>query len=104
MSYAIFKTGGKQYRAAVGDKLNVEKLEFAEGEEFSFDQVLVAGEGAGVKIGSPVIKGATVKAKVLSQFKADKVIAFKFRKRKGYHLTKGHRQPLTRVEITSINA
>jgi len=104
MAYAIIKTGGKQYKVSVGDKLNVEKLEVSEGETTSFDQVLAAGEGADIKIGAPTLAGATVQATVLSQFKADKVTAFKFKKRKGYHKTKGHRQPLTRVQVTAINA
>jgi large subunit ribosomal protein L21 len=104
MAYAIFKTGGKQYKASVGDKLDVEKLEVAEGENTTFDQVLAAGEGADLKIGAPTVEGASVVAKVIKQFKAPKVTAFKFRKRKGYHLTKGHRQPLTRVQVVSINA
>jgi large subunit ribosomal protein L21 len=104
MAYAIFKTGGKQYKASVGDTVDVEKLEVAEGETASFDQVLAAGEGASLKIGAPVLEGASVGFKVVKQFKAPKVTAFKFKKRKGYHKTKGHRQPLTRVEVTSINA
>lgn len=104
MAYAIFKTGGKQYKASVGDFVDVEKLEVAEGETASFDQVLAAGEGADIKIGAPTVAGATVEFKVLKQFKAAKVTAFKFKKRKGYHLTKGHRQPLTRVQVVSINA
>lgn len=104
MAYAIFKTGGKQYKASVGDKLDVEKLEVAEGETASFDQILAAGEGSDIKIGAPTVAGATVEFKVLKQFKAPKVTAFKFKKRKGYHLTKGHRQPLTRVQVVAINA
>ncbi len=105
MAYAIFKTGGKQYRASVGDQLDVEKLIVGEGSDtFTFDQVLAAGEGDSIQIGAPTVAGATVTAKVLKQFKAPKVTAFKFKKRKGYHLTKGHRQPLTRVQIVSINA
>ena len=104
MAYAIIKTGGKQYKVSVGDKLNVEKLEVSEGDTTSFDQVLAAGEGSDIKIGAPTLAGATVQATVLSQFKAEKVTAFKFKKRKGYHKTKGHRQPLTRVQVTAINA
>ena len=104
MAYAIIKTGGKQYKVSVGDKLDVEKLEVSEGETASFDQVLAAGEGADIKIGAPTLAGATVQAKVISQFKGEKVTAFKFKKRKGYHKTKGHRQPLTRVQVTAINA
>jgi large subunit ribosomal protein L21 len=104
MAYAIIKTGGKQYQVSVGDKLDVEKLEVAEGESATFDQVLAAGEGAEIKIGAPILAGASVVATVVKQFKAPKVTAFKFKKRKGYHKTKGHRQPLTRVEVTAINA
>jgi large subunit ribosomal protein L21 len=104
MAYAIIKTGGKQYKVSVGDKLDVEKLEVAEGENATFDQVLAAGEGADIKIGAPTVSGATVVATVVKQFKAPKVTAFKFKKRKGYHKTTGHRQPLTRVQVTAINA
>jgi large subunit ribosomal protein L21 len=104
MAYAIIKTGGKQYKVSVGDKLDVEKLEVAEGEDATFDQVLAAGEGADIKIGAPTVSGASVVATVVKQFKAPKVTAFKFKKRKGYHKTKGHRQPLTRVQVTAINA
>jgi large subunit ribosomal protein L21 len=104
MAYAIIKTGGKQYKVSVGDKINVEKLEVAEGEVATFDQVLAAGEGSSLKVGAPTLAGASVQAKVIRQFKAEKVTAFKFRKRKGYHKTKGHRQPLTRVQVTAIQA
>lgn len=104
MAYAIFKTGGKQYKVSVGDKLDVEKLPQAEGEWATFDEVLAHGEGSEIVVGSPTVSGATVVAKVLKQMRAPKVTAFKFRRRKGYHLTKGHRQPITRVQIVSINA
>ncbi|MFZ4766200.1 MAG: 50S ribosomal protein L21 [Roseimicrobium sp.] len=104
MSYAVIKTGGKQYRVSVGDKLDVEKLEVAEGDEFTFGEVLAAGEGEGLRVGSPFLTGANVVAKVLNQFKGEKVVAFKFRRRKGYHRKRGHRQLLTKVQITSINA
>jgi large subunit ribosomal protein L21 len=104
MSYAIIKTGGLQHRVTVGEKLNIGNIEAAEGDSVSFDQVLAAGEGESVRVGAPFIQGATVAAKVLGQIKGEKVVAFKFRRRKGYHRTVGHRQRLTRVEITSINA
>ena len=104
MAYAIFKTGSKQYKVSVGDKLDVDKIAVTEGEWATFDQVLAHGEGADIKVGSPTVSGATVVAKVVKQHRAPKVTAFKFRKRKGYHLTKGHRQPVTRVQIVSINA
>ena len=104
MSYAVIKTGGKQYRVSVGDKLDVEKLEAAEGDAVSFAEVLSAGEGEGIKFGAPFLSGASVAGKVLKQFKGEKVIAFKFKRRKGYARKKGHRQNLTQVEITAINA
>lgn len=103
MSYAIIKTGGKQYKVSVGDTLDVEKLEVAEGEQATFDQVLATGAGADIVVGAPTVSGASVVAKVVKQFRGEKVQAFKFRKRKGYHRTVGHRQSLTRVEVVSIN-
>lgn len=104
MAYAIIKTGGKQYRVSVGDKLDVEKLEGAEGDSVTFGEVLATGEGDGLRFGGPFLSGVSVVGKVVSQFKAPKVTAFKFRRRKGYHRKKGHRQNLTKVEITGINA
>lgn len=104
MAYAVIKTGGKQYRVSVGDKLDVEKLEAEEGGDVTFENVLAAGEGESVRIGAPFLSGASVVGRVLNQFKGEKVIAFKFRRRKGYHRKKGHRQFQTKVEITSINA
>lgn len=104
MAYAVIKTGGKQYRVNVGDKLNVEKLVANEGDSISFAEVLAAGEGESLKVGAPFLSGASVEAKVVKHDRAEKVTAFKFRRRKGYHKTKGHRQPITRVEITAINA
>ena len=104
MSYAVIKTGGKQYRVSVGDKLDVDKLDVAEESEVTFNEILAAGEGGSVRIGTPFLSGASVVAKVLNQFKGEKVIAFKFRRRKGYHRKRGHRQLQTKVQITSINA
>ena len=90
MAYAIFKTGGKQYRVSEGDKIDVEKLNLEVGAEASFDQVLFAGG----KVGAPLVEGATVTAEVINQHRAKKVIAFKYKRRKGYHKTKGHRRQL----------
>ncbi|MDO8518591.1 MAG: 50S ribosomal protein L21 [Deltaproteobacteria bacterium] len=98
---AIIKTGGKQYIVTKGDKILVEKLGGDAGAEVTFDQVLMV-TGDQVKIGAPLVSGAKVAGKILSQEKAKKVIAFKYKRRKGYHKTKGHRQQLTRVEITGI--
>jgi large subunit ribosomal protein L21 len=103
MAYAIFKTGGKQYRVAEGDVIEVEKLDIENGSEAKFSEVLFLGAGDSFKTGAD-LKGATVVAEVLDQVKADKVIAFKYRRRKGYHRTVGHRQKLTRIKITSIGA
>lgn len=102
MAYAIFKTGGKQYRVSAGDVIDVEKLEAEEGAELSFDTVLCTGDGDNASFGAPFLSGATVKATVKGQVRAKKVIAFKYKRRKGYHKTKGHRRQLTRLEITAI--
>jgi large subunit ribosomal protein L21 len=104
MAYAIIKTGGRQYKVAVGDQLSVDKLSIAEGEWATFDQVLAHGEGDSVSVGTPTVSGASVVAKVVKQFKADKVIAFKYKRRKGFHKKKGHRTHKTMVQIVSINA
>jgi large subunit ribosomal protein L21 len=102
MAYAIIKTGGKQYRVAAGDRIDVEKLDVAEGDTVTFGEVLVSGSGDTINVGAPFIEGATVTAKVLKQHRDDKVTAFKFKRRKGYHKTKGHRRHLTRLEIVSV--
>lgn len=101
--YAVFKTGGKQYRAAKGDKLKIEKLEAAEGDSIAFDDVLLVGEGDSVKIGTPLVAGSKVEAKVLLQAKDKKVDVIKFRRRQNYKRTHGHRQQFTLVEITGIS-
>ena len=102
--YAIVKTGGKQYKVAQGDVLLVEKLEANEGDVVTLDQVLaVAGEN-GLTVGSPVVEGATVTAKVVAQGKAKKVIVYKYKAKKDYRRKQGHRQPYTKLVIESINA
>ena len=102
MAYAIIKTGGKQYRVAAGDKIEVEKLDVAVGDTVTFDEVLASVNGDSINVGSPFIAGASVTAKVVDQVRAKKVVAFKFKRRKGFHKTKGHRRHLTRLEIVSI--
>ena len=104
MAYAIFKTGGKQYRVSEGDRIDVEKLNLEVGAEATFDHVLAVSGDDGVQVGDPVVSGATVTAEVLDQVRAKKVIAFKYKKRTGYHKTKGHRRQLTRLSIKSISA
>ena len=100
--YAIIKTGGKQYRVTEGETLRVEKLN-TEGSSVKFDQVLLVG-GDQVKIGVPMVEGASVDAEILRQGRAKKIIVFKKKRRKGYHKKQGHRQAFTEVRITGINA
>jgi len=104
MAYAIIKTGGKQYKVAAGDVLEVEKLSVEPGAETRFSEVLLFANGAEIKSDATALQGASVTAEVLEQTKAPKVIAYKYRRRKGYHRTVGHRQKLTKVKITAINA
>ena len=96
--YAIIETGGKQYRVQENDFLFIEKLEVAEGDTVVFDKVLMV-EG---KIGNPLVEGAKVSAKVVNQGKAPKIIVYKYKSKKNYHKKQGHRQPYTKVQITSI--
>jgi large subunit ribosomal protein L21 len=102
--YAVVKTGGKQYRVSGGQKLKVETLPADVGAEITFDQVLAIGEGEAVKLGKPLVAGATVTAKVLSHGRGDKVHIFKMRRRKHYRKQQGHRQNYTELEIVGINA
>ena len=104
MSYAVIQTGGKQYRVAEGDLIEVEKLDIEAGAEAKLEDVLLISDGTKVSIGTPLLKGAAVTAEVVEQFKDEKVIAFKFKRRKGYHRTVGHRRQLTRLKIKSITA
>ncbi len=101
MAYAVIKTGGKQYRIQEGEKLDVERLDAEVDSEIKFD-VLMIGEGESLKIGAPLVAGASVTAKVINQFRGPKGVAFKFKRRKGFHKTKGFRRSLTTLEITSI--
>ncbi len=102
--YAVFRTGGKQYRAAKGDVLRLEKIEADEGATVTFDEVLLIGEGADVKVGDPLLAGSSVSGKVLSQGKTKKVNVVKFRRRQNYLRQGSHRQFYTEVEITGISA
>ncbi len=100
--YAIIETGSKQYRAEKNAVLSVEKLDAEKGASITFDRVLLASNGEAISVGTPVLKGASVVAKVLEQYQGDKVISFKKRRRHGYQRTRGHRQKLTKVQITDI--
>ncbi len=102
MAYAVIQTGGKQYRVAAGDVIDVDKLDFEAGKEAKFEEVLLVSDGSKVSIGAPLVSGAAVTAEVVEQFKDDKVIAYKFKRRKGYHRTVGHRSQLTRLKIKAI--
>jgi len=101
---AVIKTGGKQYLVSPGEKIKVEKLAKKDGEEVIFDDVLLLEKQNKLEIGSPTIKDAKVIGKVLRQGKAKKVIIFKYKAKKRYHLKKGHRQQFTEVEIKTIEA
>jgi large subunit ribosomal protein L21 len=102
MAYAIIRSGGKQYRVSPGQTIEVEKLAAAAGEKVTFDDVVLLADGATVTAGDPIVSGATVTGEVIEQFKDKKVIAFKYKRRKGYHRTVGHRRALTRVKIEAI--
>jgi large subunit ribosomal protein L21 len=100
--YAVFRAGGKQYRASKGERLKLEKFAADEGTNVEFDEVLLVGEGSDVKVGSPLVDGTTVSAKVLRQGKSGKVSVVKFRRRQNYLRQHTHRQWFTEVEITGI--
>ena len=101
--YAVIVTGGKQYRVMAGETLRVEKLDVEAGNEVTFDNVLMLGDGEGVTLGD-ALKGATVAATVKAHGRADKVRIIKFRRRKHHMKRMGHRQHYTEIEITGINA
>ncbi len=101
--YAVIVSGGKQHRVVEGEVLRLEKLEVETGSTLEFDQVLLVASGDAVKIGAPVVAGASVKAEVISHGRADKVTIIKFRRRKHSMKRQGHRQWYTEVKITAIN-
>ena len=100
--FAVIQTGGKQYRVQEGDVIYIEKLNAEVEASVKFD-VLRGGEGDSVKIGTPVVEGASVEGKVLAQDKSKKVVVFKYKSKKNYRKTTGHRQPYTKVEIQKIS-
>ena len=102
--YAVFRSGGKQYRASKGDVLKLEKLDADEGAKVSFDEVLLVGEGKDIQVGSPLLSGSSVSGKVLKQGKSKKVSVVKFRRRQNYLRQHTHRQFFTEVEITDITS
>ncbi len=101
--YAIIEVGAKQYKVKAGDVIEIEKQDSQKGKEITLDKVLLVSTDKDVEVGQPYLKTAKVKAKVLDQIKGEKVISYKYRRRKAYHLKKGHRQQLTRIKIKDIS-
>lgn len=102
--YAIIETGGKQYKVQEGDVIRVEKLNVAAGETVTFDKVLAVSKDDALTVGSPLVDGANVTASVVEEGKGKKIIVYKYKPKKTYHKKQGHRQPFTKLTITSINA
>lgn len=100
--HAVIRTGGKQYRVQKGDIFNVEKLEAEVGSDITFDEILAIGNGDEIRIGAPLVEGATVRARIIKTDRLKKVIVFKFKKRKQYKRKHGHRQHFSRIEILDI--
>jgi large subunit ribosomal protein L21 len=103
MAYAIIRTGGRQFRVAEGDTLDIDLLDVEPGKTATFGDVLLFSDGKDVTHGDPLVSGAKVTAEVIEQRKDKKVVAFKYKRRKGYHRTVGHRRKLTRVKIKTID-
>jgi large subunit ribosomal protein L21 len=102
--YAIIETGGKQYKVQEGDVLFIEKLSAEEGQDVSFDKVLVVSKDDTLTVGSPLVDGAKISAKVIKNGKGKKINIFKYKPKKGYRRRQGHRQPYTKVQIEKIEA
>ncbi|MCR5415811.1 MAG: 50S ribosomal protein L21 [Pseudobutyrivibrio sp.] len=100
--YAIIATGGKQYKVSEGDIITIEKLGVEAGEKVTFDQVLAVSD-KDLKVGDPVVKGASVEASVVKEGRGKKVIVYKYKRKTGYHNKNGHRQAFTQVKIEKIN-
>ena len=101
--YAVIETGGKQYRVKTGDKLRLEKIHAEDGEQVTFDKVMLLGKDDGPVIGAPYIEGAAVTGKILEHGKEDKVIVFRYHRKKNYRKFRGHRQQYTLIQIDGIN-
>ena len=102
MAYAIVKIGGSQYKVSVGDELDVEKLEGKKGDKITFGEVLLLSQADKLKLGKPLVKGATVEAEILEQFKGKKIRVATFKAKSRYRRVKGHRKHLTKIKIKKI--
>lgn len=102
--YAVIATGGKQYRVQEGETIRVEKLGADKGASVTFDEVLLVGGDGNVRVGTPMLSGAKVTAEVVDNGRSEKLLIYKYRRRKGYRRKTGHRQPFTAVKITGISA
>ncbi len=102
MGYAVISSGGKQYKVREGETVEVERLDGEPGASIVFDHVLMHSDGENITVGTPVVKNAVVKGHVIDQGKQRKIVVFKYKRRKGYRRTQGHRQPYTRVKIDQI--
>ena len=100
--YAVFKSGGKQFRVEPGHKVRIPSLDAEPGSTITFDEVLLASNGKDVSVGAPLVKGATVTAEVLRHGREKKIVVFKRRRRKGYRLKRGHRQGFTEVRVNQV--
>ncbi len=102
--YAVIRTGGKQYRVREGDRIDVERLEAAAGDEVTLSEVLMVEGDGDPQVGTPLVEGASVSARVAEQVRADKVLVYNYKNKTRHRKLRGHRQPLTRLEITAISA
>jgi len=101
--YAVIRTGGKQYRVAVGESVEVEKLDGEIGDSVTLNDVLLVADGDAVHVGQPIVNGATVTARITGQHRGAKVLMFRYRPKKRIRVRGGHRQYLTRLQIESVN-
>ena len=102
--YAVLETGGKQYRVAAGDTLEIERLAVDAGQSFTFDRILLVNNDGQIAVGAPTVAGAKIVADVVEHIRGEKKVIFKMKRRKGYHKKQGHRQELTVVKIKEITA
>jgi len=100
--YAVVETGGKQYRVAPGDTLEVDRLDAEAGKPFTFERVLFIADEGKFSVGAPIVDKASIVANIVEHIRGEKKVAFKMKRRKGYHRTVGHRQELTRIKISEI--